>query len=212
MEKDQKHIRYRAALLIGFSFFILFHWALPSQPSAEEALDVTSLEGSFIDVANKVRPSVVSIFSERTVSFSPWGGFGEDFFKGSPFEEFFKQFRGPRREYEQKQRGTGSGVIIDESGYILTNHHVVARAEKITVRLYDGREFDGTTKGGRPQNGSCGNSNQRGKSETRYLGRLRQLAGWTVGHCHWESLWPGGDGNRRRHQRHGQIRLWNGNL
>jgi serine protease Do len=151
MEKDQKHIRYRAALLIGFSFFILFHWALPSQPSAEEALDVTSLEGSFIDVANKVRPSVVSIFSERTVSFSPWGGFGEDFFKGSPFEEFFKEFRGPRREYEQKQRGTGSGVIIDESGYILTNHHVVARAEKITVRLYDGREFDGTTKGGDPK-------------------------------------------------------------
>jgi len=151
MKKDQKHIRYRAALLIGFSFFMLFHWTLPSQPPAEEALDVTSLEGAFIDVANKVRPSVVSIFSERTVSFSPWGGFGEDFFKGSPFEEFFKEFRGPRREYEQKQRGTGSGVIIDESGYILTNHHVVARAEKITVRLYDGREFEVTTKGGDPK-------------------------------------------------------------
>ena len=148
MEKDQKHIRYCVALLIGFSFFMLLHWALPSQPPAEETLDVTSLEGAFIDVANKVRPSVVSIFSERTVSFSPWGGFGEDFFKGSPFEEFFKEFRGPGREYEQKQRGTGSGVIIDESGYILTNHHVVARAEKITVKLYDGREFEGTTKGG----------------------------------------------------------------
>ena len=151
MAKDQKQGGYRAALLIGLSLFILLNWALPSQLPAKEALDVTSLEGAFIDVANKVRPSVVSIFSERTVSFSPWGGVGEDFFKGSPFEEFFKGFRGPRREYEQKQRGTGSGVIIDKSGYILTNHHVVADADKITVRFYDGREFDGTTKGTDPK-------------------------------------------------------------
>ncbi|UCD70945.1 MAG: Do family serine endopeptidase [Syntrophobacterales bacterium] len=151
MAKDPKKRHYCAALLIGLTFFILFHWALPSQPLTKEAFDATSLEGAFIDVANKVRPSVVSIFSERTVSFSPWEGFGEDFFRGSPFEEFFKGFGRPRREYRQKQRGTGSGVIIDKSGNIITNHHVVADADKITVRLYDGREFDGTTKGNDPK-------------------------------------------------------------
>jgi len=151
MKKDPRKRRYRGALFIVLSFFILLNWGLPSQPSTKEGVEVTSLEGAFIDVANKVKPSVVSIFSERTVSFSPWEGFGEDFFKGSPFEEFFKGFGRPRREYKQKQRGTGSGVIIDESGYVITNHHVVAEADKITVRLYDGREFDGTTKGSDPK-------------------------------------------------------------
>jgi len=151
MAKYPKERRYGAALLIGLSLFILLDWTFPSQPSAKEALDVTSLEEAFIDVANRVKPSVVSIFSERTVSFYPWEGLGEDFFKGSPFEEFFGGFGRPRREYKQKQRGTGSGVIIEKSGYIITNHHVVAEADKITVRLYDGREFDGTTKGGDPK-------------------------------------------------------------
>ncbi len=114
-------------------------------------MEIASLEEAFIDVANKVKPSVVSIFNERTVSLSPWEGFGEDFFRGSPFEEFFKGFGWPRREYKQKQRGTGSGVIIDRGGHILTNYHVVAEADKIMVRLYDGREFEGTTKGNDPK-------------------------------------------------------------
>jgi len=139
------------AILIALSLFILLNWALPSQLPAKEALDVASLEEAFIDVANKVKPSVVSIFSERTVGFSQPEGFGEDFFKGSPFEEFFRGFGWPRREYKQKQRGTGSGVIIDINGHVLTNYHVVAQADKITVRLYDGREFEGTTKGSDPK-------------------------------------------------------------
>jgi serine protease Do len=151
MTKDPRKRRYRGALFIVLSFFILLNWGLPSQPSTKGAVEVTSLEGAFVDVANKVKPSVVSIFSERTVSFSPWEGFGEDFFKGSPFEEFFKGFGRPRREYKQKQRGTGSGVIIEESGYVITNHHVVAEADKIMVRLYDGREFEATTKGNDPK-------------------------------------------------------------
>jgi Do/DeqQ family serine protease len=150
MTNCPKERHYRAVLLIVL-FFILLNWVFPSQPSTKEALDLTSLEGAFIDVANKVKPSVVSIFSERTVSFSPWQGFGDDFFKGSPFEEFFKGFGRPRRDYKQKQRDTGSGVIIDDSGYVITNHHVVAEADKITVKLYDGREFHGTTKGSDPK-------------------------------------------------------------
>ncbi len=105
MAKYPKERRYGAALLIGLSFFIFLNWTFPFQPSAKQALDVTSLEEAFIDVASKVKPSVVSIFSERTVSFSPWEGLGEDFFRGSPFEEFFRGFGWPRREYQQKQRG-----------------------------------------------------------------------------------------------------------
>ena len=151
MEKNPTKRRVGFAVIIALSLFMLLNSALPSQLPAKEPLDITSLEEAFIDVANTVKPSVVSIFSERTVSLSPWEGFGEDFFKGSPFEEFFRGFGWPRREFKQKQRGTGSGVIIDKGGHILTNYHVVAEADKIMVRLHDGREFEGTTKGSDPK-------------------------------------------------------------
>jgi serine protease Do len=61
----------------------------------------------------------------------------EDFF-GDYFNNFPSEF---------KQRGLGSGVIIDKDGYILTNEHVVADADKITVTLSDGRSFSGEIKG-----------------------------------------------------------------
>ena len=90
MKKGTRERHHGIVLAVGLSLFILLSWVLPSQPLVKEALDVTSLEEAFVHVANKVKPSVVSIFSERTVSFSPWEGLGEDFFKGSPFEEFFR--------------------------------------------------------------------------------------------------------------------------
>ncbi len=51
----------------------------------------------------------------------------------------------PEREF--RQRGLGSGLIIDESGYILTNEHVIRNADKITVTLTDGREIEGELRG-----------------------------------------------------------------
>ena len=95
MAKGPKERHFRAPLFIVLSFFILLNCGLPSQPPAKEALDVTSLEEAFIEVANKVRPSVVSIFSERSVSFSPWEGFGEDFFKGFPSRNSSGDLDGP---------------------------------------------------------------------------------------------------------------------
>jgi serine protease Do len=97
----------------------------------------------FVEVATKVKPSVVSIRSERTVTVGP--GVGEDFFKGTPFEDFFKGHGGPPSK--RKQRGEGSGVIVDAKGYVLTNYHVVAGAEKISIHLFDGRELKGTVRG-----------------------------------------------------------------
>src|SRR3972149_3321745 len=97
----------------------------------------------FVAVAKKVKPSVVAIRSERTVTVGP--GVGEDFFKGTPFEDFFKQHGGPPAK--RKQMGEGSGVIVDAKGYILTNYHVVAGAEKISIHLFDGRELKGTVRG-----------------------------------------------------------------
>ena len=69
-----------------------------------------------------------------------------------PFEDFFGDFFGfggrgrqpQQREYKQPDRkGAGSGVIISQDGYIVTNNHVVGQADAITVKLNDGREFKG---------------------------------------------------------------------
>jgi serine protease Do len=110
-----------------------------------------SLGQAFVEVAKKVQPAVVHIQTEKTVSMkSDRFGLGEDFFKGSPFEDFFKGFRSPRekdKESRQKQKGEGSGVIVDREGYVLTNNHVIEGADKVKVRLNDGREFVATVKG-----------------------------------------------------------------
>jgi serine protease Do len=93
---------------------------------------------------------VVNVTTE-TVTIKPWDRFGEDFFRGSPFEDFFHGFgfspREKQKEFQQKQRGGGSGVIVDKEGYVLTNNHVIEGADKVKVRLNDGREFAATVKG-----------------------------------------------------------------
>jgi serine protease Do len=118
-------------------------WSL----NAAERSTAMDWRSGFVEVAKKVKPSVVAIRSERTVTVGP--GYGEDFFKGTPFEDFFKQHGGP--PVKRKQMGEGSGVIVDAKGYILTNYHVVAGAEKISIHLFDGRELKGTVQGTDPR-------------------------------------------------------------
>jgi serine protease Do len=133
-------------ILITFLVALMPAWGCAAaDKSSQPIVSVKDLGRAFVEVAKKVQPSVVSIRSERTVtSASPWEGH-EDFFKGSPFEDFFKGRGGPPAK--RKQTSGGSGVIVDPKGYILTNNHVVAGADKITVRLSDGRELKGTVKG-----------------------------------------------------------------
>ena len=69
---------------------------------------------------------------------------------GSPFEEFFKQFDQPDGK-KRKAQSLGSGFIIDESGYVITNNHVIDNAEKIMVILYDDTSFEATVVGKDPK-------------------------------------------------------------
>ncbi len=100
--------------------------------------------GSFVAAAvRQVGPAVVRIDTERTVARQT-----------DPMLEdpFFRQFFGdegmaPREEH---QRGQGSGFILDQSGVILTNAHVVDKADKVTVTLKDGRTFEGKVRGADP--------------------------------------------------------------
>lgn len=107
-------------------------------------------ENAFIKVAEEVGPAVVSVSTERVermrVRFYE-GPFGRDDF----FDQFFRDFFGELPEREFKERGLGSGVIIDKDGYVLTNEHIISNAEKIAVTLPDGREFKGTLKGKDPR-------------------------------------------------------------
>ena len=138
------------ALLFGL-FFCMGNERANSLPKNDKLTTAKSLGQAFVEVAKKVQPAVVNISTEKTITMKPWDKFGEDFFKGSPFEDFFKGFgfspREKGKEYRQKQRSGGSGVIVDKEGYILTNNHVVEGADKVKIKLNDGREFTATLKG-----------------------------------------------------------------
>jgi serine protease Do len=100
-------------------------------PIVPAALPVPS--GSFAQVAETVAPAVVNI---NTVT--RWTGRTpiEEFFG----EEFFRRFFGEVPEHEQTQRSLGSGVIVDPSGIVLTNAHVVDRASEIEAVTADGKK------------------------------------------------------------------------
>jgi serine protease Do len=138
------------ALLFGL-FFCMDSDRVNSLPKNDKLTTARSLGLAFVEVVKKVQPAVVNVTTEKTITMRPWDRYGEDFFKGSPFEDFFKGFgfspREKGKEYKHKQKSGGSGVIVDKEGYILTNNHVVEEADKIKVRLNDGREFTATLKG-----------------------------------------------------------------
>jgi len=102
----------------------------------------------FADLIEQVNPAVVHVAISGTVKASQQAP-QFDFPPGSPFEEFFKQFRTPQQTQPQKKRplGIGSGFIISADGYVVTNHHVVKNADEIIVTLTNGEEYEAELKG-----------------------------------------------------------------
>ena len=102
---------------------------------------------SFADLAEKLMPSVVNISTSQTVvtRSNPFPGF--EFPPGSPFEDMFKDFGTPQ---QKKAYALGSGFIIDSSGIIVTNNHVIKEAEDILVRFEDGQEYEAKVIGADP--------------------------------------------------------------
>jgi len=99
---------------------------------------------SFADLVEKLVPAVVNVSTTQTVKGQEQPGVEvPQFPPGSPFEEFFKEFfdRQQREHKARKVTSLGSGFIIDPAGYIVTNNHVIANADEITVILED----DGST-------------------------------------------------------------------
>ncbi len=119
-----------------------------SRPKIDARDVLQALEDAFSSVADRVTPAVVNVSttprrpaagsSEDTERFREY--FGEEF-----YDRYFK--RRPREE----PRSSGSGVIVDPAGYILTNNHVIENAQEITVRLSDARKFSATLVGRDPK-------------------------------------------------------------
>ena len=147
--RTQNWMKFGSLVILAFTLGLLFAGLLdlPTRSSAQQASGTTGstaaitrvqapdipaarplveLSDAFAAVAERVRPSVVYVSSQRRERSQrvPEG-----------FEQFFP------RQRPQILRGTGSGFIVSTDGYIITNHHVVEGATSVTVRLLDRREF-----------------------------------------------------------------------
>lgn len=123
------------------------HNSFPTQVATAQTLesDFEYLERAnraFIEVVNRAKPAVVQIRTKTIIQLSDSNRFPDW------FEYFFddpRNRRNPERDAPERRReqgGLGSGIIVNESGYILTNNHVIEDADDITVILPGGREFE----------------------------------------------------------------------
>ena len=101
---------------------------------------------SFADLAEKLMPSVVNISTSTTIVTNT-NPFPFQFPPGSPFEDMFKEFGTPQ---ERQSAALGSGFIIDASGIVVTNNHVIQDADDIIVRVYGDQEFKAKVLGADP--------------------------------------------------------------
>lgn len=112
------------------------------QEKSKITASLESANRAFVQISKEVMPVVVSIYTEKKVKIggreeNPFGDdFFDDLFRDLPFRF---RFEGPQGEIPQS--GLGSGVIVRDNGYILTNNHVVQGADEINVKLSDNRKF-----------------------------------------------------------------------
>lgn len=93
---------------------------------------------SFADLSAQLLPSVVNISTTQTLKPSQRPAEMPQLPPGSPLEELFKNFSGPKSNLPRHVTSLGSGFIIDPSGIVVTNNHVIEDADQITVMLSDG--------------------------------------------------------------------------
>ncbi len=127
------------AMTLGYFIAVVSDTGLSAAPYFTES-DTAAEHSKFNAVYNKVNPAVVNISTERIVKYRA----------NDPFYDMFRDFFGDKSERpfrENKEKSIGSGFIISKEGYIVTNNHVVQRAESIIVKLSDGKSYEAEVVG-----------------------------------------------------------------
>jgi len=149
MGKSKRVFVLASTLAVGTASGYAFHGramaagAAPQPPAAVTTSPTPAARAALPDfrgIVERYGPAVVNVSTTGTMR-APTGGAGQGD-PDDPFNEFYKRFGGPQsRGGEAITRGMGSGFIVKSDGTILTNAHVVADANEITVKLTDRREF-----------------------------------------------------------------------
>jgi serine protease Do len=139
--------------LILFGGILTFSEPGLSPPAYAKSTGTFNAPESFSRLAEMASPAVVNIRIEKIIKSrgpgmrqfqrDPWG-------REKQFKDFFERFFGEDSPREFKQPSVGSGFIIDKSGYVVTNNHVIENADKIVVKLDDDNELDAKVVGRDP--------------------------------------------------------------
>ena len=157
-----KYIVLAGLLILTLALIVSNQPAAQAQAGAQSVQDrpinsLRDLNNAFIDIAAHVKPTVVTVSTERIVPVrfgspfgAPFSGDLFDFFFGDPGQ---RRQRQPQQQQQREyvQQGLGSGVIVGSDGKILTNNHVVANADSIFVRTFDGNRHQATVIGTDPE-------------------------------------------------------------
>lgn len=131
--------RAALALLLGLALVL-------AQTFAAQA---RGMPDSFADLAEQISPAVVNITTTTTIAAST--GQGPQLPDGSPFEDFFKNFGDPNgngdKPHPRRGKALGSGFVISEDGYIVTNNHVIEKADEISIEFFSGKTLDAKVVG-----------------------------------------------------------------
>jgi serine protease Do len=109
-------------------------------PNSEQkaAPTLQDFNDAIVNIADQTNPTVVTVSVKKTVEA-----------RQNPLSRFFGNPRAQPREFQRE--GLGSGVIVSEEGYILTNHHVVNDADEVEVKLYNDKKFTAEVVGADPR-------------------------------------------------------------
>ena len=132
--------------LLGGIFALIVPTAGSAQSAVSEATRsrpdraaLASLQDAFADIADSLEPAVVTIYTSKSLRTAADAG-ANSHERDAPRTLF------PFDRTRRRSTTTGSGVLISKDGWVLTNDHVVGGADRVTVRLHDGREFPGTVR------------------------------------------------------------------